>query len=85
MKKRKTVGVFLGAINNQQPKILLSDLYTRLSNEGFDTRFFVGTEVISYSGGFYALSVNNDYHYSRFYDLSNFDDIDVLIIAYGSI
>ncbi len=85
MKKRKTVGVFLGAINNQQPKILLSELYTRLSKEGFDTRFFVGTEVISYSGGFYALSVNNDYHYSRFYDLSNFDDIDVLIIAYGSI
>ena len=60
-------------------------IWRLLSERDVEARFYLGTESSSFLADIDAQSNKFDYQYSSFYNLSIFDDLDLLIVSIGTL
>ena len=83
MKRRYTVGVLIGNAHTSHPKGLIKGICERVKGENIKVIFFLGTQT----NNFYREMIREDYdyQYNTIYDYAMLGQVDVLIIAYGSL
>lgn len=83
MKRRYTVGVLIGNAHTSHPKGLIKGICERVKGENIKVIFFLGTQI----NNFYREMIREDYdyQYNTIYDYAMLGQVDVLIIAYGSL
>lgn len=83
MKRRYTVGVLIGNAHTSHPKGLIKGIFDRVKGENLKVIFFLGTQT----NNFYRDMIREDYdyQYNTIYDYAMLGQMDVLIIAYGSL
>lgn len=84
-KKRPVVGIMTGSFNSDYPRTLISELYKALGEEEVDIRLYTGIESTLFFGDYSSFDVGFDRHWLSIFEYSNFEDIDLLIVAYGNI
>lgn len=83
MEKRDTIGVLIGNAHTSHPKGLMKGICDSVKGKDVDVVFFLGTQTAL----FYRemLQEDYDYQYNTIYDYAMLAQVDVLIIAYGSL
>ena len=84
-KKRPVVGIMTGSFNSDYPRTLISELQKALGDEDVDVRLYTGIESTLFFGDYSSFDVGFDRHWLSVFEYSNFEDIDLLIVAYGNI
>ena len=84
-KKRMRIGVMVGNYHSDHPRRLVRLIWEFLSERDVDARFYLGTESSSFLADIDAQGNKFDYQYSDFYNLSRFDDLDLLIVSIGTL
>ena len=84
-KKRPVIGILTGSFNSDYPRTLITELYKELKDEDFDIRLYTGIEATLFFGNYASFDVGFDRHWLSVFEYSNFEDIDLLVVAYGNI
>ncbi len=83
MEKRYTIGVLIGNAHTSHPRGLIKGICDRVKGENLKVIFFLGTQTnIFYRD---MKREDYDYQYNTIYDYAMLGQVDVLIIAYGSL
>lgn len=82
---RPRIGVMVGNYHSDHPRRLVRKIWELLSKTDAEARFYLGTESSSFLTDFVAQGNRFDYQYSSFYNLSRFDDLDILIVSIGTL
>ncbi|MBQ7565334.1 MAG: GGDEF domain-containing protein [Lachnospiraceae bacterium] len=85
MSKRPHIGLMVGNYHSDHPRRLVREIWTLLSDKEVDVKFYLGTESSSFLTDFVARGNRFDYQYSFLYDLSHFDDLDILMVSIGTL
>ena len=86
MKKKYTVGVMIGNIHTDHPGRLFRTIYNEMEKvEDTEVHYYIGTEADSFLREISTADSDFDYQYYTLYDYSSFLNLDLLIVAYGSI
>ena len=86
LKKRRPVVAYLtGNIHSDHPMGIVRCLYELFGREDIDVRYYLGTECVQYLEGIELEESRFDYQYLSLFEYTAFDDIDVLIIGFGTI
>ncbi|MBO5550370.1 MAG: GGDEF domain-containing protein [Lachnospiraceae bacterium] len=84
-KKRPRIGIMVGNYHSDHPRRLVRLIWELLSGRDVEARFYLGTESSSFLSDIDAQGNKFDYQYSSFYNLSRFDDLDLLIVSIGTL
>ena len=84
-KRRPVVAYLSGNIHSDHPMGILRRLYELFGTEDIDVRYFLGTECMNFLEGIRLEQSRYDYQYISLYNYSVFDEIDVLIVGFGTI
>ncbi len=84
-KKRPVIAYLSGNIHSDHPMGIMEGLYKLLQTRDVDVRYYLGTECVSFLEGVHLDASRFDYQYLSIYEYANFDDIDVLIVGFGTI
>lgn len=84
-KNRPVVGIMTGSFNSDYPRTLISELQKALGDEDVDIHLYTGMESTLFFGDYSSFDVGFDRHWLSVFEYSNFDKIDLLIVAYGNI
>lgn len=84
-KNRPVVGIMTGSFNSDYPRTLISELHKALGDDEIDIRLYTGIESTLFFGDYSSFDVGFDRHWLSVFEYSNFEDIDLLIVAYGNI
>ena len=84
-KNKPRIGVMVGNYHSDHPRRLVREIWRLLSEKDVEVRFYLGTESSSFLTDFVAQGNRFDYQYSSFYDLSHFDDLDILMVSIGTL
>lgn len=81
--RRYTVGVLIGNAHTSHPRGVIKGICERARGENIKVVFFLGTQT----NIFYREMIREDYdyQYNTIYDYAMLGQMDVLIIAYGSL
>lgn len=85
MGERKKVGVFVANSHMDHPKKIIKSIYKYYVDKNVDVHFYLGTESNSFYRQINDKGQDFDYQYLSLYDYSFFDNLDALIIGYGSL
>lgn len=85
MGKKYTVGVLIGNAHSDHPKELMRGIHDAAEKKDINIAFFLGTQSTSYYRELVKDSEDYDYQYNTIYDYAMLAQVDVLIIAYGSL
>ena len=83
--KRPRIGVMVGNYHSDHPRRLVREIWTLLADQDVDAKFYLGTECSSFLTDFVARGNRFDYQYASLYDLSRYDDLDILIVSIGTL
>ncbi|MBQ1880108.1 MAG: hypothetical protein II156_00560, partial [Lachnospiraceae bacterium] len=83
--RKKRIGVMVGNYHSDHPRKLVRRMWELLKDEDVEVRFYLGTESSSFLTDLISKNSNFDYQYASLYNLSNFDDLDVLIVSIGTL
>ena len=83
--RKKRIGVMVGNYHSDHPRKLVRRMWELLKDEDVEVIFYLGTESSSFLTDLISKNSNFDYQYASLYNLSNFDDLDVLIVSIGTL
>lgn len=83
--KRPVIGFFCGNYHSDHPIRMVRILYDLLQNENVDVRYYLGTESSSFLDSVEISENRFDYQYASLFGYSRYDDLDVVIVSYGTI
>lgn len=84
-KKRPVVAYLTGNIHSDHPTGIVRRLYKLFGTEDIDVRYYLGTECSMFLDGIKLEESVYDYQYLSLYEYTAFDDVDVLIVGFGTI
>ena len=87
MKKRYTIGVMIGNANSPHTMDLMQGIFHAAQSMDVNVILFLGIHSSYYYKSYFGEDVEDDYDYqfNAAYDYQAFADLDVLVIAYGSL
>lgn len=77
--------MFCGNYHSDHPTRLIRILYDKLKDQDVDVRYYLGTESSSFLDAVHMDENRFDYQYGSLYTYSKYDNLDVMIISYGTI
>lgn len=77
--------MFCGNYHSDHPMRLIRILYHELKDKDVDVRYYLGTESSGFLDAVHMDENRFDYQYGSLYSYSRFDNLDVMIISYGTI
>lgn len=84
-KKRPTVGVMTGSFSSDYPRGLVTALRDKLKGMDVDIRLYSSIESTLFFGNYASFDEGFDRHWLSVFDYSVFDDLDLIVVAYGNI
>ncbi|MBR1629814.1 MAG: GGDEF domain-containing protein, partial [Lachnospiraceae bacterium] len=86
-KKRPVVGILTGSFNSDYPRTLIQEFDTALTDSDLDVdiRLYTGIEATLFFGNYSTFDQGFDKHWISIFEYSHFEDLDLLIVAYGNI
>ena len=86
-KRRPTVGIMTGSFNSDYPRTLIQEFAAALGETDLDVdiRLYTGIESTLFFGSYQSFDEGFDKHWLSLFEYSHFEDIDLLIVAYGNI
>ena len=85
MGKRLTVGVLIGNAHTSHPTGLINGICDSAKGRDVNVVFFLGTQSTAFYKQLAGKREDFDYQYNTIYDYAMLANVDVLIIAYGSL
>lgn len=85
MGKRYTVGVLIGNAHTNHPKGLIKGICDSAQGKDVNVLFFLATQSTRFYKELVKDDTDYDYQYNTVYDYALLSEVDVLIIAYGSL
>lgn len=82
---RPVIGFFCGNYHSDHPVRMVKILYDLLKDQDVDVRYYLGTESSSFLDAVQIGENRFDYQYASLFGYSRYDDLDAIIISYGTI
>lgn len=83
--RRPVIGFFCGNYHSDHPVRMVKILYELLKDEDVDVRYYLGTESSSFLDTVEISENRFDFQYASLFGYSRYDDLDAIIISYGTI
>ena len=83
--RRPVIGFFCGNYHSDHPTRMVQILYDLLKDEDVDVRYYLGTESSSFLDTVEISENRFDYQYASLFGYSRYDDLDAVIVSYGTI
>ena len=85
VKRKPRIGIIVGNYHSDHARRLVKNLYELAKKADVNAHFYLGTESSSFLKEFAMQSNRYDYQYASLYSVSNYSDLDLLIVSVGTL
>ena len=82
---RWKIGIMVGTFYSDYTMSVISELYRRFSDTNVDLYIYPGADTIRYRNTFTMIDEGSGSHYYSLYGYSKFEDLDLLVVSFGTI